>query len=72
MCAGFTGTLLNDHIPSSLLRVLLRLQISDVAAIQAAGLDTAAVAKRATESYLIQILKHGFFHADQHPVRAWL
>eukprot|EP00951_Prasinocladus_malaysianus_P018430 scaffold147277_cov33-Prasinocladus_malaysianus.AAC.2 len=42
-------------------------KISNVSAIKAAGLDTKALAERATESYLIQILKHGFFHADPHP-----
>jgi hypothetical protein len=31
------------------------------------GLDAKAVAQRATESYLIQILKHGLFHSDPHP-----
>ena len=36
---------------------------------QVAGtsLDAKLIAKRATEAYLIQILKHGFFHADPHP-----
>jgi len=32
-----------------------------------ASLDVDTVARRATEAYLIQILKHGFFHADPHP-----
>jgi len=32
-----------------------------------AGLDEKAIAKSAVESYLIQILRHGFFHADPHP-----
>lgn len=31
------------------------------------GLDAKKIARQATESYLIQILKHGFFHADPHP-----
>jgi len=42
-------------------------KISDIAALGASGLDVDTVARRATESYLIQILKHGFFHADPHP-----
>ncbi len=35
--------------------------------VTAAGLDAKAVAQRATEAYLIQILRQGFFHADPHP-----
>jgi hypothetical protein len=38
-------------------------KITDVEGIRAAGLDCTRVAQRATESYLIQILRHGFFHA---------
>ena len=40
-----------------------RLQISDAARLQAAGLDTRLVAQRATEAYLMQVLKHGFLHS---------
>ncbi len=42
-------------------------KITDIAAIQAFGLDPKLVAKRATEAYLLQILTHGFFHSDPHP-----
>ncbi|KAG2482100.1 hypothetical protein HYH03_018956 [Edaphochlamys debaryana] len=49
------------------LEYLPGVKISDKAKLEAAGLDTDMVARRATESYLIQILKHGFFHADPHP-----
>ena len=42
-------------------------KITDIRAIEGAGLDAKLIAKRATEAYLIQILKHGFFHADPHP-----
>lgn len=42
-------------------------KITDVTSLRAAGLDTKVVAQRATESYLLQILTHGFFHADPHP-----
>lgn len=42
-------------------------KITDLNAITQSGLDSTVIAKRATESYLIQILKHGFFHADPHP-----
>lgn len=42
-------------------------KITNTAGIAAAGLDAPRIAQRATESYLIQILRHGFFHADPHP-----
>lgn len=42
-------------------------KISDAAQLRAQGLDTRLIARRATESYLLQILKFGFFHADPHP-----
>ena len=32
-----------------------------------AGLDVRAVARRATECYLTQVLTHGFLHSDPHP-----
>lgn len=38
-------------------------KITSTAAITAAGLDAPAIARRATEAYLLQILRHGFFHA---------
>lgn len=37
------------------------IKITNVVALQAAGIDTKLIARRATESYLIQILKHGFY-----------
>lgn len=43
------------------------IKISDVQSLTAAGLDTSAVAVRATEAYLLQVLRHGFLHADPHP-----
>ena len=42
-------------------------KVTDLKAIERAGLDAKLIAKRATEAYLIQILRHGFFHADPHP-----
>jgi len=48
-----------DYLPGT--------KITSVTALQALGVDTAAVARRATEAYLVQILKHGFLHSDPHP-----
>ncbi len=31
------------------------------------GVDREQLARRAVESYLQQLLNHGFFHADPHP-----
>lgn len=42
-------------------------KVTNVAQLRASSLDTQLLARRATESYLIQILRHGFFHADPHP-----
>ncbi len=42
-------------------------KITDLQAIERADLDAKLIANRATEAYLIQILRHGFFHADPHP-----
>ncbi len=49
------------------LEYLTGTKISDKQRLLAAGLDPIVIAQRATESYLIQILRHGFFHADPHP-----
>ncbi len=48
-----------DYLPGT--------KITNVTALQSLGIDTAAVARRATEAYLVQILKHGFLHSDPHP-----
>eukprot|EP00879_Flechtneria_rotunda_P032356 GHRR01035548.1.p1 GENE.GHRR01035548.1~~GHRR01035548.1.p1 ORF type:complete len:620 (+),score=233.11 GHRR01035548.1:197-2056(+) len=42
-------------------------KINDAAALDAQGLDRQRLARLAVESYLQQILNHGFFHADPHP-----
>lgn len=42
-------------------------KINDAAALDAQGLDRSRLARLAVESYLQQILRHGFFHADPHP-----
>ena len=43
------------------------IKISAAAALKSAGIDTALVARRATEAYLMQVLRHSFLHSDPHP-----
>ncbi|XP_042452131.1 protein ACTIVITY OF BC1 COMPLEX KINASE 7, chloroplastic-like isoform X2 [Zingiber officinale] len=43
------------------------IKINNVEQIDARGYSRSLIASRAVESYLIQILKNGFFHADPHP-----
>jgi predicted unusual protein kinase regulating ubiquinone biosynthesis (AarF/ABC1/UbiB family) len=43
------------------------IKISDIAALEAAGIDVDQVALIMTEAYCEQILVHGYFHADPHP-----
>jgi aarF domain-containing kinase len=43
------------------------IKITDLAAMDAAGIDRQAVAQLLVESYARQIFAHGFFHADPHP-----
>jgi ubiquinone biosynthesis protein len=64
------------HIPEvhweySTVRVLVQeeitgIKISDLAALDAAGIDRQELAARCARVALIQIFKHGFFHADPH------
>lgn len=42
-------------------------EIDDVAALRARGVDPAALAGRLVQSYVTQVLDDGFFHADPHP-----
>ena len=42
-------------------------KINDVAALDAAGIDRPAVARRAANTVLRMVFDHGFFHADLHP-----
>jgi hypothetical protein len=55
----------HHHPPPRPLDSLAGVKVSDKARLEARGLDVAVVARRATEAYLIQILKHGFFHAGE-------
>ncbi|KAL9264090.1 ACTIVITY OF BC1 COMPLEX KINASE 7, chloroplastic-like protein [Drosera capensis] len=43
------------------------IKINRVDMLDARGYDRSRIASRSIESYLIQILKTGFFHADPHP-----
>lgn len=43
------------------------IKINDLDQINARGYNRSQIASHAIESYLIQILKTGFFHADPHP-----
>jgi predicted unusual protein kinase regulating ubiquinone biosynthesis (AarF/ABC1/UbiB family) len=43
------------------------IKITDVAGLDAAGIDRQAVYRILAESYVRQIFAHGFFHADPHP-----
>src|SRR5262245_666665 len=43
------------------------IKVTEVAALQDAGIDTRTVAQKLTEIYLQQILLDGLFHADPHP-----
>ncbi len=43
------------------------IKIGDLAAIEAAGVDRRAVARRLFDTYLKQIFVHNFVHADPHP-----
>ncbi|MFM8276210.1 MAG: ABC1 kinase family protein, partial [Cyanobium sp.] len=48
-----------DYVPG--------IKINDRPALLAAGIDPAAVAEKGTASYLQQLVRFGFFHADPHP-----
>jgi predicted unusual protein kinase regulating ubiquinone biosynthesis (AarF/ABC1/UbiB family) len=43
------------------------IKITDYAAIEKAGISRTEVAKRLLDTYLTQVFKNGFFHADPHP-----
>jgi ubiquinone biosynthesis protein len=43
------------------------IKINDLGALDAAGVDRAALAKRATRVLLQMVFEDGFFHADPHP-----
>ena len=43
------------------------IRITDVEALRAAGIDTAAIADSLTDIFNVMVLRHGLFHADPHP-----
>jgi predicted unusual protein kinase regulating ubiquinone biosynthesis (AarF/ABC1/UbiB family) len=43
------------------------IKINDKKAVEKANIDSKLVARRATEAYLLQICKTGFYHSDPHP-----
>ncbi|HLV36599.1 MAG TPA: AarF/UbiB family protein [Spirillospora sp.] len=43
------------------------IKITDIEAIRAAGIDPRAVADRLIDTYLAQVFRERFFHADPHP-----
>jgi predicted unusual protein kinase regulating ubiquinone biosynthesis (AarF/ABC1/UbiB family) len=42
-------------------------KLTDMAAVEGAGLDKKAVAKKTADAFLFQILNTGYFHCDPHP-----
>jgi len=43
------------------------IKINDITALEAAGIDPKQVARRLLDTYLVQVFKARFFHADPHP-----
>jgi predicted unusual protein kinase regulating ubiquinone biosynthesis (AarF/ABC1/UbiB family) len=42
-------------------------KISDVPKIEAMGFSTVDLARQSGESFMLQLLRHGYFHCDPHP-----
>lgn len=43
------------------------IKVSDLPALENAGLDRALIARRGADAFLKMVLVHGFFHGDPHP-----
>lgn len=43
------------------------IKVSDLDALERAGLDRRLIARRGADAFLRQVLEHGFFHGDPHP-----
>ncbi len=47
-------------------------KVSDVEALDRAGLDRKLIARRGADSFLRQVLIHGYFHGDPHPGNVYI
>jgi len=43
------------------------IKVSNLAALESAGLDRCLIARRGADAFLTMVLVHGFFHGDPHP-----
>ena len=43
------------------------IKVSDIQALERAGLNRALIARRGADAFLTMVLVHGFFHGDPHP-----
>jgi len=43
------------------------IKVDDVKSLEAAGIDRSSLARQCAHIALVQVLEHGFFHADPHP-----
>ncbi|MRR53593.1 MAG: AarF/ABC1/UbiB kinase family protein [Deltaproteobacteria bacterium] len=43
------------------------IKVSDLAALERAGLDRKLIARRGADVFIRQVLEHGYFHGDPHP-----
>lgn len=47
-------------------------KVSDLAALERAGLDFRLIARRGADAFLRMVLVHGFFHGDPHPGNVYI
>lgn len=48
------------------------IKVSDLAALERAGLDRQLIARRGADAFLRMVLDHGFFHGDPHPGNVYI
>lgn len=48
------------------------IKVSDLAALEQAGLDRQVIARRGSDAFLKMVLVHGFFHGDPHPGNVYI
>ncbi len=65
----YIPTIYPEHSTDSILTIedVTTIKINDYAALEAAGVNRNAVAKRLMDCYLKQVFEERFFHADPHP-----